>query len=319
MNTPVRAVAPVSTMSLQAELGNSLTIQPQTFAEVISFAEHMSRSTFVPAHLRGKPADCLAVCLQALRWGMDPFSVGQKTYFTREGSPPGYEAQLIAAVVQARAPLQRDLDVDWGGAWPNRTCTVTGLLRGNPKPKVRTVEAIKITVRNSPLWKTDPDQQLAYYTIRAWARLFAPATIMGVYGRDEAAAEAVGADNAVDVTPAQPARAASNLDALEEIIGPNKSPEQTAETVTADGEIIEAELPLADDSEPYDANAEFDRLWEAAQAERTSGDLAAYWTIQTEPGAPAAILKDRDLAAYKDLHGRVAQRIKTMKNGGAHA
>ena len=54
MNAPaVRAVAPVTSMQLQTDIGG-LSIQPQNFGEVISFAEHMAKSTFVPAHLRGK-------------------------------------------------------------------------------------------------------------------------------------------------------------------------------------------------------------------------------------------------------------------------
>lgn len=310
MNAPaVRAVAPVSSMQLQTDIGG-LSIQPQNFGEVISFAEHMAKSTFVPAHLRGKPSDCLAVCLQALRWGMDPFSVGQKTYFVKEGSAPGYEAQLIAAVVQSRAPLQKDLDIEWSGTWPNRICTITGYTRGNPKAKVRKVEAIKIKTRNSPLWTADPDQQLAYYSIRAWARLYTPATIMGVYGRDEMAAETISADNAVDVTPERPA---SNLDALEEIIGPtdpNIGQAPTAETIDADtGEIIEPEAV-------YDAGKEFDSLLAGAEAETTAPGLEEYWRVQREPDAAAEVLYRRAADLYNDLARKVAARLKLLKNGG---
>ena len=45
-------------------------------------------------------------------------------------------------------------------------------------------------VRNSPLWKSDPKQQLAYLAIKKWARLFTPDVILGVYTPDE-----------MDVTP----------------------------------------------------------------------------------------------------------------------
>lgn len=189
-----------------------LTIMPQNFGEVMAFAEKMAESNFVPAHLRRKPGDCMAVCLQALRWGMDPFSVAQKTYFTKDGSPPAYEAQLINAVVYARAPLDGRLDIKWEGKWPERICTVTGHIRGDKEPKVRRVNAAGITTRNSPLWKTDPDQQLAYYSTRAWARLFTPDVLMGVYTPDD---EDWKAERATDITPAAEPSHASKLDAME--------------------------------------------------------------------------------------------------------
>lgn len=194
----------------------ALVIMPQNFGEVERFADKMAASRFVPAHLRDRPADCLAVALQALRWGMDPFAVAQKTYFTRDGGPPAYEAQLVNAVILSRAPLVHRPDITWIGAWPNRICTVSALLRGDKTPKIREVKAVNIKTRNSPLWVTDPDQQIAYYTTRAWARLYCPDVLMGVYTPDD---EDWRAETATDITPAseQP-RPSSRLDAMEDII-----------------------------------------------------------------------------------------------------
>lgn len=201
----------------------ALVIMPQNFGEVMTFADKMSESRFVPASLRGKPADCLAVCLQALRWGMDPFAVAQKTYFIKDGSPPAYEAQLVNAVVYARAPLVGRLKIEWGGTWPKRTCTVTGHIIGDDDPKIRTVHGDLIKVRNSPLWVTDPDQQLAYVATRAWARLYVPDVLMGVYTPDDDEARS---EKARDVTPeAERPRPTSRLDALEGIIDAEAAPE----------------------------------------------------------------------------------------------
>ena len=182
---------------------NSLVVMPKTFAEVLQFADIMSKSVFVPKHLRGKPADCVAVCLQAIRWEADPFAVAQKTYFVSEGSAPGYEAQLVNAIVNSRAPIERRLDIVWSGAGNNLTCTVTGTFRGDPKPKVKTCHFATITTKNSPSWKQDPEQQLGYYTTRAWARLYCPEVIMGIYTPDEVESF-VGPDDARDITPPPP-------------------------------------------------------------------------------------------------------------------
>ena len=192
----------------------SLVLAPQSFSEVVQFAELMSKCSFVPKHLRNRPADCMAVCMQALRWEMDPFSVAQKTYFVSEGAAPGYEAQLISAVVHSRAPLDGRLSVTWTGEGSGLSCTVTGKFRGDPTPKAKTCRIANIKVKNSPLWAADPEQQLAYYTTRAWARLYCPDIIMGVYTHEElseVADPAVGPEEAKDVTP--PASRLDKLDA----------------------------------------------------------------------------------------------------------
>src|SRR4029077_15110442 len=42
-----------------------------------------------------------------------------------------------------------------------------------------------IQPKNSPLWKSDPGQQLAYYCLRAFARRWCPETILGIHDVDE--------------------------------------------------------------------------------------------------------------------------------------
>ncbi len=224
----------------------SLVLAPQSFGEVVQFAELMSKCSFVPKHLRNRPADCMAVCMQALRWEMDPFSVAQKTYFVSEGAAPGYEAQLISAVVHSRAPLDGRLSVTWTGEGSGLSCTVTGKFRGDPTPKAKTCRIANIKVKNSPLWAADPEQQLAYYTTRAWARLYCPDIIMGVYTREELAdgeAPAVGPDEAKDVTPP-----ASRLDKLEATIADTPAPDHVGSEpapeprlLTPDGEVLTAD------------------------------------------------------------------------------
>ena len=42
-----------------------------------------------------------------------------------------------------------------------------------------------ITTKNSPLWKTNPKQQLGYLQVKNWARQYCPGAILGVYSDDE--------------------------------------------------------------------------------------------------------------------------------------
>jgi len=168
-------------------------------AEVMEFAKLMSLAgNAVPKHIRGNPGSALAVCVQALEWRMSPFSVAQQSF--EVGDKIAYMSQLIHGVVEARAPLQRRLRARYDGAGDKRTCTVIGHFKNEPDPvEYTTPEIGKITPKNSPLWKNDPDQQLWYFAVRAFARRYCPDVLLGIYAEDEL--EKTGPDNAVDVTP----------------------------------------------------------------------------------------------------------------------
>lgn len=65
-----------------ATVGTAAAIfSPEGMDRLVRFATLMADSkATVPAHLAGKPADCLAVTMQAAQWGMNPFAVAQKTH-----------------------------------------------------------------------------------------------------------------------------------------------------------------------------------------------------------------------------------------------
>ncbi|EDQ2432288.1 recombinase RecT [Salmonella enterica subsp. enterica] len=95
----------------------------QALGQLTAFANLMADSQVtVPAHLAGKPADCMAIVMQAMQWGMNPYAVAQKTH---------------------------------------------------------------LVTRNSPLWVSNPKQQIAYLGVKYWARLYCPEVILGVYSPDE--------------------------------------------------------------------------------------------------------------------------------------
>lgn len=156
---------------------------PANMGEAMELAKLMASSNFVPAHLRSKAGDCLAVVMQAGRWAMDPFAVANKSYFVNDRI--AYEAQLVNAVLNSSGLLDGRLHLRWEGEGNDLVCFVTGKIKGDPQTKERRVPIRNITTRNSPLWKQDPDQQLGYYASRAWGRLYVPEVLMGVYTPDE--------------------------------------------------------------------------------------------------------------------------------------
>ncbi|CAM6568115.1 TPA: RecT family recombinase [Klebsiella pneumoniae] len=178
-----------------ATVGTAAAIfSPEGMDRLVRFATLMADSkATVPAHLAGKPADCLAVTMQAAQWGMNPFAVAQKTHVVN--GTLGYEAQLVNAVVSSSNLLATRLNYKWDGDWskvsgktdksPSLTVTVWATLKGESEPRTLTISMAQAGVRNSPLWEQDPRQQLAYLCVKRWARLHAPDVLLGVYTPDE--------------------------------------------------------------------------------------------------------------------------------------
>lgn len=191
----------------QSAISNLL---PQNFSEVLRFGEMLSKSKLVPEHLQGKPDDCGLVVIQAVRWGMDPLAVAQKTHVV--SGNVGYEAQLVNSVISTsgvtKGRIQYDFYGDWSKVIGNTTekegkygkyrvlastpkdelgcgVKVWATLKGEEKPRVLDLLLTQALTRNSTLWASDPKQQLAYLAIKKWARLHIPEVMLGVYTVDE--------------------------------------------------------------------------------------------------------------------------------------
>lgn len=172
----------------------------------------------VPGHLKGSKGDCFAICLQSMQWGMNPFAVAQKTHLIN--GTLGYEAQLVAAVINNSGLLKERLKFEWSGPWEkiigkfkqveSRTkkddnglpkkyivpdwsiadeqglkVKVWATLKGESQPRVLELLLTQARTRNSTLWTEDPKQQLAYLAEKRWGRLHTPDVILGVYTPDE--------------------------------------------------------------------------------------------------------------------------------------
>lgn len=190
----------------------SILTNGELFDRLRTLSAVMANSgAFVPDHFRGKPDACMAVVMQAARWGMDPFAVAQKTHIV--SGALGYEAQLVNAVITKMSPTKDRLHYDWFGPWENiigrfveKTSTkgnkyiapgwdlrdesgvgvrVWATMKGEDEPRELVLMLSQAQVRNSTLWASDPRQQLAYLAVKRWARLYCPDVILGVYSADE--------------------------------------------------------------------------------------------------------------------------------------
>ena len=205
-----------------APTGRDLILKPDNLRAIERVAEWMAGSKqAVPKHLRGNLGGCVAVCMQAMRWNMDPFALASKTYTVDSEGPIAYEGQAIIAGLNNSALLATRLNFTWEGQWErivgkfkqveSRTkkdsdghpkkyivpswdfdkdeeglkVIVTAYLVGEKEPRQLELFMKQARTRNSPLWTEDPKQQLAYLAARRWGRLHAPDVIMGVYSPDE--------------------------------------------------------------------------------------------------------------------------------------
>lgn len=229
---------PMESVGISAT-GAGAKIAPQNLGEVVKFAEVMCRADIaLPKHLRGNAGACMAVSLQALDWQMNPFAVASKSYSVN--GTIAYEAQLIVAVVNTRSGIEGRITYEFEGEGADRVCIASGKLDGEVL-SVRSPKFKDITPKNSPLWKSDPDQQQCYYTGRSWARRYTPEVILGVYDRDEAESF-TGPDNAKDITP-QPSviqrlRQGATQEPTSEREGFDESFVQSETSAALSGEII---------------------------------------------------------------------------------
>lgn len=199
---------------------SNAVFNPQALTQLTSFANLMADSSIsVPAHFAGKPADCMAVVMQAMQWGMNPYAVAQKTHLIN--GVLGYEAQLVNAVISSSNAIVGRFHYEYDGDWSKCTRTreetvkkpakgggtydkvervrgwsdedeiglsvrVGAILRG--ESEITWGEPIYLSgvvIRNSPLWVSNPKQQIAYLGVKYWGRLYCPEVILGVYTPDE--------------------------------------------------------------------------------------------------------------------------------------
>lgn len=187
MNAPESNLAVVQQ---DANIGNpsEFLFDANRMRALMDFADMMSQAiVMLPKHLHGKPADCLAITLQAMRWRMDPYVVAGKTHVVNGNL--GYEAQLVIAVLKNSGAVKGRPHYEYRGDSNALECRA-GFIPAGEDAVVWTewLSIATITTKNSPLWKVNPKQQFGYLQARNWARLYAPDALLGVYTDDELAA-----------------------------------------------------------------------------------------------------------------------------------
>lgn len=261
MTAQLATITPAAHLPTEARSVSTqaMVFDPQALANMQRMAETMAGARItIPKHLAGSPGDCLAIVMQAAQWQMNPFAVAQKTHIVNGAL--GYEAQLVNAVVSSSPLLASRISYEWEGDWTGvngkadksdaRAVLVSATLRGEVRPRALRVSMAQVgEVRNSPLWVSDPRQQLAYLATKRWARLHAPDVMLGVYTVDELEESRERAMGQAEIIPnGQPASgpAASRTDDIKAKLAARKAATSQPAPILADGEAMKAlpDLPL---------------------------------------------------------------------------
>lgn len=238
----IKPVDKVTKLSGALTISQAGTVLPSTMGEVTELAQYMSKAgALLPSHLRENPAMCMGVIMDAVAWRMNPFRLAtQHMVVNGVGS---YMSQAITAIINQNAVIKGKLVPKYEGTGDNLLCRLEpvsneGQVLPYESPKVK-----DITPKNSPLWKSDVQQQLFYYSARAWCRRYFPELLMGVYDPDEARAMK-------DVTPDKPVTNFLNDDEAEphegEVLPPADEPNHERKYKPGDEVKLEPEAPAFD-------------------------------------------------------------------------
>lgn len=264
-------------------------MQPRNGKELMDMANMMAGcGTMVRDFYRNSPGDCAALIMICQPYGFNPYQVSWKTYKASKSAdaPVSFEGQLVNAMLNMSAPVKGRLKYRYENEGTDSlTCTVIGIDKETGEEITYTSPPIKqIPVKNSPLWKGDPQQQLGYYSARAWARRHFPELLLGVYTREEIEE----APKMRDVSPAAAGGWAQQaMEARGEVMPDPERDEPADDTAQPDPDDIE-DAQMADEVDPDDEVGGFE------------DEGGTHWTADVDPdeGSPGSEAWDAGMEAF---------------------
>jgi hypothetical protein len=179
-------------------------VQVGNWAQLVDLAKYMSTSNWaVRKELRNNVGACIAIIDLATRWGFSHWQLARVCYVVNDILC--FESQVIHAVIEKFAPLKYRLRPTYEGEGAHRKVKIVGHMKGELEPlEYESPEIGGISPKNSPLWKTDPDQQLFYLASQRWCKRYCPDVLLGIHDVDQVDSPSIapiGFENAKDVTP----------------------------------------------------------------------------------------------------------------------
>lgn len=234
MTTPARIDTPLDRKTLnEMEVSKFAGLTFQSYQDAIDFSKVVTHAKYgLPGFLKNNAADCLIIVTQALRWRLEPVWVMQHAYVTKQDGIFAYDSFVFGAILNASGLLRGRPRYTYTGQGEQRICTISATFRDEAEPHSYSTPPLKVCRKNSPLWVADPDQQLAYFAVRSFARRYIPELLGGVYTRDEF-------EETTQEAP-RPAKSMRSVkDGLDDLVSKSRA-EQLKEAGLSDDEVDEA-------------------------------------------------------------------------------
>lgn len=148
-------------------------------------AKILAASQFLPAHFRGKPADCMVALELGQRLDVPAMLILQHSHVVK--GKIGIEGKLAMALLRQRSPYI-DIDVEYEGSGMSRQVTVSGKRKRDGKIHSLTMTMQEVQAwgwLQNDMWKKMPDQLLCYRAAIFFIRRYCPECLMGLSTKDE--------------------------------------------------------------------------------------------------------------------------------------
>lgn len=167
-----------------------IMMDAEAMAHIKQLGEIYAKSQWVPAHFRGKVADCMVALQLSLAMRIHPLQLMQHSFIIH--GKPGFETQIAIAALNASGRTQgppeytftgeRGTD-DWGCF-----CSVidrSGRRVDGPRITIGLAKAEGWMGKKDSKWRTMPDQMLRYRAASWMIRSSYPEVMMGIQTVDE--------------------------------------------------------------------------------------------------------------------------------------
>ena len=161
-----------------------------TWLQMVEVSKLMARAGIaLPPHARDNPAVCWAIMMQTREWSLaNPFFIANHSYVVRnkEGVETlAYDSAVFQAVLLASKAIKGRPQYAYEGEGDDRRCTVSVIDAQTGECQELRTPPLRMCRARSPLWASNPDQQLGYYGLRNLVRLKYQDVLGGFYDREE--------------------------------------------------------------------------------------------------------------------------------------
>lgn len=187
-----------------------VTLEPSTLTEAMHLASVLAKSTLLPRHLQGNPANVLLVMMRARQLGISMFE-GMQHIHVVDGKT-GMDAELMASLVQ-RASVTAYVRLIESS---DKVAIYEAKRRDHPEPirmSYRIEQAQRAGLTGKDNWRRHPEAMLRARCLSALIRANFQDCLSGVYSRDEAEeiAERGGSQTDLALPPVPASEAAASV------------------------------------------------------------------------------------------------------------